>query len=149
MTREEKIKDIVERTIKSIKSNRHTKYDIRIFEELATVQDCIKRKRWNPKEAEEYAPTFKDFSFEELKKIRVSLNSALLEELRNSEDKLYIEIYRIIIALDFINIKKVSKIRSSNPKVKFCIQVNENLFRHSKFENLREEFKTIALLDKN
>ena len=118
----------------------YDKYEPAILNELTNLTEYIEQRNYSPAEIAQYLPHFADRSLAEMVMIHKEVYHQLSLRLKTS-DLTFLQTYRTYIALKAMEPEK--NISMSNPRIKFCAKY----YITDPALNLRDSFKTIALID--
>lgn len=110
-----------------------------IFNELSNMADHAVSNNYSKEDRQISFPLFSDYTVYHLRKIRLSIKKILLEEVEKPE-RTYLEVFRIIVALDMLYTGK--KFTFTSKKAIFC----EHYWRMCN-ESLGNNQDMIAMLD--
>ena len=110
-----------------------------IFNELSNMADHAVNNNYTVEDRKVSFPLFSDYTVYHLRKIRLGIKKHLLEEVEKPE-RTYLEIFRIVVALDMLYTGK--KFTFTSKKALFC----EHYWRLCN-ESLGNNQSMIAMLD--
>ena len=120
------------------------KYDVKVFSELYTIEEQIRRGIYTAEELEKLTPLFYEYTLGEQRKLISQINEELLIEIKK-EDNSYLQIARILEALNAT--RAIKKVKKTSNKIRFCLEYH-NLAAIGYTDSINTQFKIIALLDR-